>query len=1176
MKSKLLYIIVFLAVCMSATAQTPYAFNYQSVVRDANGQLLPNQSVGIQITIRHASATGAQSYQETFTKTTNDYALVNLKVGNGNIGFGAFDTINWGEGPYFMEVSMDFSGGNNYTVMGSSQLVSVPFALHAKTADNTFSGDYGDLSNSPTNISFFTNDAGYLLTEMDGDSTNEIQALTLSNDTIFLSNGGFVKLPAPIFGFNGLYSGLIGAPTNVSHFTNDAGYLTSEVDGDSTNEIQSLSLSADTLFLSEGGNVNLSSYDNTAAISTNTTAIAGNTTSISTNTGNISTNTAGVSTNASGISTNASGITTNATTIAGNTTSISTNTGNISTNASGISTNASGISTNASGISTNATAIAGNTTSISTNTGNISTNTSGISTNSTAISSNASNISINASSISTNTNNIATNTTGIATNAINLSTHITSDLDTDSSNEIQNLSLSGTTLSLSSSNSVDLQDASVWDTNTVGTFYNENIGVGGVPQANKAIVINTDSMATDGIIQYGSAANFNFMELYARENNKRVSIGMGDSTNFGNSFTIGVNPGSGWTDPFIIQQGAPTNSIKVLSNGNIGIGEANPEFKIHANGDSIVVFGYSSGQHVNNWRNVGVQGDINTSSNPGRAISGKAFGANYGMGVRGEAETDMENQGVSGIALSKPANTINQFGVYGEARKGWGETNAGTGTHFGGYFAATGEGAFNIGASGNANTPGTGTNRGVSGSANSNTASGNFGTIGFAQGAIAGTNRGAYGQANNSTGTNYGVNGAAYGAGTNQTGVYGYANGSTGYNYGVDGTTEATGDENVGVGGFAYGTNTGAKKNFGVFGYAQNADTNYGVFATVTGSNNVNYGTYSEASGGALANYGVYGKVTNTTAAAGLSYGIFGLSDGVSAISNTGIRGHGMGSSVENTGVFGYASGSSTYGVGVNAQSFNSGANSYGIFAYGGASSNNKAGYFVGDVTITGSLNVTGSIAKGSGTFKIDHPLDPENKYLVHSFVESPEMMNVYSGNIITDGNGFATVDLPTYFESANKDFRYQLTVMGSFAQAIIKEKISGNKFVIQTNNPNVEVSWQVTGVRSDKYAEANRVVSELEKKQKGTYLHPELFGESAIKSESAEAMKLIHNPKEDENMTNKSSSKGANKGFLKSKQTKKVKASPEVEEKSIQKNSLTEKTQQKEYSQQSVSSNRK
>lgn len=158
---------------------------------------------------------------------------------------------------------------------------------------------------------------------------------------------------------------------------------------------------------------------------------------------------------------------------------------------------------------------------------------------------------------------------------------------------------------------------------------------------------------------------------------------------------------------------------------------------------------------------------------------------------------------------------------------------------------------------------------------------------------------------------------------------------------------------------------------------------------------------------------------------------------------------------------------------------------------------------FTGDVTITGNLTVTGTLAKGGGTFKIDHPLNPKNQYLVHSFVESPDMMNIYSGNATTDNRGFVTVTLPAYFEAANKDFRYQLTTIGSFAQAIIKEKVSGNKFVIQTSTPNVEVSWQITAVRADKFANENRIVPEEEKEFKGTYLHPELYGAGKEQSET-------------------------------------------------------------------------
>ncbi len=152
------------------------------------------------------------------------------------------------------------------------------------------------------------------------------------------------------------------------------------------------------------------------------------------------------------------------------------------------------------------------------------------------------------------------------------------------------------------------------------------------------------------------------------------------------------------------------------------------------------------------------------------------------------------------------------------------------------------------------------------------------------------------------------------------------------------------------------------------------------------------------------------------------------------------------------------------------------------------------AGEFLGDVEVSGNLS------KGGGSFKIDHPLDPENKYLYHSFVESPDMMNIYNGNITTDANGDAVIEMPDYFEALNRDFRYQLTVIGTFAQAIVAEKIKGNQFRIKTNAPRVEVSWQVTGVRHDAYANKHRIKVEEEKAEpeRGFYLHPEVFNQPA------------------------------------------------------------------------------
>jgi hypothetical protein len=152
-----------------------------------------------------------------------------------------------------------------------------------------------------------------------------------------------------------------------------------------------------------------------------------------------------------------------------------------------------------------------------------------------------------------------------------------------------------------------------------------------------------------------------------------------------------------------------------------------------------------------------------------------------------------------------------------------------------------------------------------------------------------------------------------------------------------------------------------------------------------------------------------------------------------------------------------------------------------------------------GGATINGNLTVNGNINKSSGNFKIDHPLDPANKYLYHSFVESPDMKNVYDGMAVLNKKGEAVVELPDYFEALNQDFRYQLTSIGRFMPLYVAREIKGNKFTIAGGKPGAKVSWQVTGIRHDAYADAHRVQVEEDKgTERGTYLHPELFQQDA------------------------------------------------------------------------------
>ena len=151
-----------------------------------------------------------------------------------------------------------------------------------------------------------------------------------------------------------------------------------------------------------------------------------------------------------------------------------------------------------------------------------------------------------------------------------------------------------------------------------------------------------------------------------------------------------------------------------------------------------------------------------------------------------------------------------------------------------------------------------------------------------------------------------------------------------------------------------------------------------------------------------------------------------------------------------------------------------------------------------GDVAVPGDINVT-----GAKHFKIDDPLDPANKYLYHSSVESPDMMNIYNGVALLDANGEAEIQLPNWFEALNRDFRYQLSCIGGFAPVYIAQEIRNNTFRIAGGISGLKVSWEVTGIRHDAYAEAHPSPVEIEKPtaERGHYLHPELFGASPDKA---------------------------------------------------------------------------
>ena len=332
-------------------------------------------------------------------------------------------------------------------------------------------------------------------------------------------------------------------------------------------------------------------------------------------------------------------------------------------------------------------------------------------------------------------------------------------------------------------------------------------------------------------------------------------------------------------------------------------------------------------------------------------------------------------------------------------------------------------------------------------------------------------------------------------------GVYGFANATTGTSLGVYGTTASTtgtgvyGSGGVGVegtalfccnyaaifNGYTAPLNSGNGGGPGVVIYGGAGDQN--ALGTSGGTGLVVYG------GAAYNNYSesVGGNGVEATGGVGTQY----YADGIGGVF-TGANAAAFGDGLDAYG----GSGNGIVAVAGDGPTANGFYGPDGIDAYASTNSDGipYAGYF------TGNVNVTGTLTAATKDFKIDHPLDPANKYLVHASIESSEMVNIYSGNVVTDGDGNATVQMPKWFGALNTDFRYQLTPIGQFAQAIVSTEITNNQFTIRTDKPNVKVSWQVTGVRQDAYAKAHPLVVEQAKEAglQGHYLNPEAFGASA------------------------------------------------------------------------------
>ncbi len=270
-------LIITIIITSSVFGQTPDQISYQAVIRDATNSLIKEQSIGVQISILKGGINGTAVYSETQTPSTNKNGLISLKIGKGINVTGKFNSIDWSSDTFFIKTEIDPLGGTSYKITGTSQLMSVPYALHAKTASN-FSGtikesQISDLKHtidtntqlSESEVDAFTNNNGYLKKEVDGSISNEIQDLSLIGNKLKITKNG----TATTIDLSGYLDNTDTQLTEsqVDAFANNNGYLKTEVDGSVTNEIQDLSLVGNKLKITKNGTatiIDLSGYlDNT-------------------------------------------------------------------------------------------------------------------------------------------------------------------------------------------------------------------------------------------------------------------------------------------------------------------------------------------------------------------------------------------------------------------------------------------------------------------------------------------------------------------------------------------------------------------------------------------------------------------------------------------------------------------------------------------------------------------------------------------------------------------------------------------------------------------------------------------------------------------------------------------------------------------------------------------------
>ena len=1043
MKKNLLTFI--LAICtVNVFSQVPAAFNYQAVIRDASGEIISNTEVALRISILQGSEYGNIVYAEIHNVITNNFGLVNLIIGEGDSVNGIFSPGGWGIDSHFIKVEIDLEGSNSFIHMGTSELNSVPYAFHAQTVEED------------------------QVEDADADPLNELQTLSLDGRSLSLSNGGgSILLPesedeneegddwgsqvaetdATITG-----DGTSGNPLRVAHskilpdWTNLQGIPVGfaddvddvdDADADPANELQTLSISGTLLTLSDGGG------------------------------------TVTLPSSGSGGDNWGSQVAVTDATLTGD-----------------------GTTTNPLGVANS---------QIEPDWANIQGLPAGFADGEDNVQDGDANSVNEIQTLSKSGQTISLSYGGSVTDDVD-------DADADPANELQSLSLDGSTLTLSKNGgSVNLPvsegDGDNWGTqvaqtdesisgdgtsgNPLGVQHGELLpewdNIQNIPADFADNIDNVDdgdnnpgneiqqlSLLGDELsitggnavilpdeVEDDDADPTNELQTWGTLPDIPADIADGDDVDDADNDpanelqTISIS-GTQLT----LSDGGGTITLPSSGDGgdNWGTQAAATDATITGDGSPGNPLGVVQGELIPEWANlqgipVGFADDVDNvedaDSDPTNELqmlskTGNTIFLSDGGSVTDEV-TDQDADPTNELqSISKTGNTIHlsDGGSVTDAVNDADhnptnelQTLSKTGNTI--YLSNGGSVTDDVN---DADHNPTNELQTISKSGNIISLSNGGGSVNIPNNEV------FWEKGETAVGEKYIF--------CESNVVIGELQDPFGYPLEVGGYT------GIYVEAESTGIIIHSSSSAGL-----ECSTDYGHFA-VRGYNNRNYGTL----GGE--NYGVYGEHDNG------NFGELGdVSGGVYGKNSNGNYGRiGAG----NAGVFGkYSNG--PYG---QLGTANSGV-------YGVQSTGDYAGNFNGDVRITGHLT------KGSGTFKIDHPLDPANKYLSHSFVESPDMMNIYNGNVKLNANGEAVIQLPEYFDALNMEFSYQLTCIGGFANVFIAEKIYNNQFKISGGSPGLEVSWMVTGIRKDAYANMNRIRVEENKEadEVGKYLHPKAFG---------------------------------------------------------------------------------